>query len=49
MTYATLSKAAATVRLRIIFCTAEIKKKDKGLFSKKTSKVEKKDCVFIFT
>lgn len=24
-------------------------KKDKGLFSKITSKVEKKDCVFIFT
>lgn len=50
MTYATLSKKAATVRLRIIFCTVEIKKKDTKNYSlRKHPRWKKKDCAFIFT
>lgn len=42
MTYATLSKAAATVRLRIIFCTVEIKKKTKDYSLRKHPRWKKK-------
>lgn len=48
MTYATLSKKAATVRLRIIFCTEKMRERHEWGFSNRVSLVQNVNA-FIFS